>query len=188
MENLQFWVTLLHLSMLAIGTQGQVFSMNCPPLQDSQLGNTSMPSTEGLLAETLKAESGNAEREPVQILGSNPVCLVQGTMRDTYQAISIVVRYLSNGVEMVLQAEYMCNDMEWGFGGSGVSLTHEVMATLNTTVLTNCSLCAPPAVGGSPIEHCICKLVIHSTGRANFLENLFSIGCGLLYKQNLEGA
>lgn len=120
-----------------------VNGQDCLILQPSDLGDTSAPSSVGLLAETLAAEFGTGPPS-IQILEINPVCLAQGTMRDRYRSISIVVRYLraADNMEVEVQVEYDCNNAsgQWRFNPT-VAVTVNPEVTLATAVRTNCILC-----------------------------------------------
>ncbi len=128
-------------------------------LQDSQLGNTSLLSTEGLLAETLQMASGEAGHPSFQILETNTVCLGQGTVRDAYRSVSVVVKYRSSGgVEEIVQVEYQCINGEWGFDTP--SLTNNPEGNLTTALRTDCALCIAPDQSPGSVsegEHCMCK-------------------------------
>ena len=133
-------------------------SSNCPLLLDSQLGDTSNTSTEGLLAEALREESGGDDVS-LQILETQTVCLSQGTVKDTYHSVSVVVRYReSGGMEEEVQVEYQCTDGEWGFGNQS-SVTLEPVGNLSTALRTDCSLCIKPNISAESTaeEHCVCK-------------------------------
>lgn len=87
------------------------------------------------------------------------MCLVQGTARDLYKEISIVVNYSdAEGIERIVQVEYKCMDGEWGRRSDGtLLLTTNPTATLTTALRMNCSLCVHPLSGGSPEKHCASK-------------------------------
>lgn len=154
---------LLHSSvlLLMIPHGGLLLSTDCRTLQDSDLGNTSMLSTDGLLAEALRAENADI---PLQILESNTVCLVQGTIRDMYMSVSLVVRYrIANGTELVVQVEFMCSNNMWGNKNPVPSVTLSPEGNLSTPLRTDCSGCSKPEstsdLASSPEQHCVCKCV-----------------------------
>ena len=152
-----FW---LSATLSLLGARGQ--TTDCPLLQDSQLGNTSALATEGLLAAALRAQSGD-DNVSLQILEANTVCLGQGTVRDAYHSVSVVVRYREvNDTEQLVQVEYQCTNGEWGFGNeSSVSTIPE--GNVTTALRRDCSLCIEPDLspdGGmqaSADEHCVGK-------------------------------
>lgn len=154
---MEFLLRVLWLSFL--GVHGE--TTDCPMLQESQLGNTSMLSSEGLLAAALLAQSGVADVS-LQILESHTVCLGQGAKRDRYRSVSLMVRYAewSNGTEKTVQVEYQCSSGEWGFGNQ-TSVTSKPEGNLTTPLRTDCSLCIKPGrLGGVEVsaeEHCLCK-------------------------------
>lgn len=127
--------------------QLQVLTDNCEMLQESDLGNTSIPSTEGLLA----AQQGFL----LQILETHTVCLGQATLMNHYRSVSVVVRYRrENGSEEVVQVEYQCVNNEWV---GDMLPTSPPRANFSTPLRTNCSKCTPePLFDGAPIEdqHC----------------------------------
>lgn len=134
---------------------------DCPALQIADLGEVRAPSTTGLVAATIAAESGNANTS-IQIMAVNVVCLGQGTMRDLYRSVSLVLRYLdgADSTMNIVQVEYQCMAMGggvWGFG-SGPSITTAPTGTLTTSLRTDCILCVDPnaamSVTVSPDEHC----------------------------------
>lgn len=135
------------------------YGQDCPELQDSELGSTNVPST-GLLASVIASVSGDASSS-VQIYTANKVCLGQGTLRNMYRTVSIVVDlHLAGAVNpnMTVQVEFQCTSGMWGFG-SQPSISYAPNATLATPVRTDCTICispatAPDAVVISPIEHC----------------------------------
>ena len=140
--------------------QGQ--TTDCSMLEDSQLGNTSALSTEGLLAAALRAQSGDANVS-LQILEANTVCLGQGTVRDAYHSVSVVVRYREvNDTEQLVQVEYQCTNGEWGFGNESSASTIPE-GNVTTALRRDCSLCIEPDLspdGGMQVsaeEHCLRK-------------------------------
>ena len=87
------------------------------------------------------------------------MCLAQGQVRDRYRSISIVVRYMRDGVgEVIVQVEYQCTDGVWSFGDAS-SITTSPVATLSTPVKYTCILCIHPSKATftsiSAAEHCI---------------------------------
>lgn len=134
---------------------------DCSMLQESQLGNASALSTEGLLAAALKDQFGDVNVS-LQILEANTVCLGQGSVRDTYHSVSVVVRYSeANDTEQLVQVEYQCTDGEWGFGNES-SVTTIPEGNVTTALRTDCSLCtvpdlSPDEVEVSEEEHCLRK-------------------------------
>ena len=140
---------------------GQTISADCPMLQDDQLGNTSALSPEGLLPQALMAESGDADPLSILILETNTVCLGQGTVRDTYRSVSVIVSYMeSNSTEVTVQVEYQCVNGSWDMP----SVTQDPMGDLTTALRTDCALCnvSGPA---SAEEHCIRKAMYKSLSR-----------------------
>ncbi len=137
---------------------------DCPEFQPSNLGNTTAPSSVGLLADMLRVSAGDTDSNPsVQIREVNVVCLVQGTVRDTYRSVSLVVRYLraSDSMEVIAQMEYQCMSGVWEFQGSAV-VTDDPLANFTTPVETDCILCivqsaAPPLAVVTEVEHCLSK-------------------------------
>ena len=146
------------LSFLAVHGQAAI----CPMLRESQLGNATTLSTEGLLVDTLRSQPENAGLS-LQILESHIVCLGQGRIRNTYHSVSVVVRYfgsLSRSVQAV-QVDYQCIGGEWGYD-TDPSITNNPVGTQSTALRTDCSLCikpdlSPDGVAASAEEHCICK-------------------------------
>lgn len=147
---------LLVFSVLLYVATGQ----NCPIVTPDDLGNTTTPSTNGLLPTSLAVLFGTAPPS-IQILQANVVCLAQGSIKYTYRTISLVVRYLraADMMEAIVQVEYQCMGVQWQV----LSTTLNPVATLMTTALrSDCSLCLGPLVSTAvPVDetHCAGKTV-----------------------------
>lgn len=156
--SMMWTVSLILLS--AMNVNGQ----DCPMLQISDLGNTTAPSTAGLLADTIAAQTGVVDPF-IRIIEVNVVCLGQGSVRDTYRTISLVVEYFSETSRNVstVQVDYQCvSSGGWGFAGPG-ALNANPTATLTTVLRRDCVLCIDPTAPvdtpslATPDEHCVGK-------------------------------
>lgn len=163
MKAIQLLVRVLCVSSLPLSflaAQGE--AAICPMLRQSQLGNVATLSAEGLLVDTLRSQPENAGLS-LQILESHTVCLGQGTIRNTYRSVSVVVRYfgsISRSVQEV-QVEYQCIGGEWG-SARDPSITKNPVGGLTSALRTDCSFCikpdlSPDGTEASAREHCICK-------------------------------
>ena len=124
---------------------GQEVVNICEMLKDSDLGNTSIPSSEGLLA----AHQGFR----LQILETHTVCLGQGVLKNRYRSVSVLVRYRKeDDSEEVVQVEYQCEKNEW----VKPSVTSPPRANFSTPLRTDCALCSPESFAEEPIsdQHC----------------------------------
>ena len=119
--------------------------LGCAELQIGDLGDSTAPSAQGLLATALaRAESGSTNPS-VQVLQFNTVCLSQVSVRDRYLSVSVVVRYRRDGMEATAQVEYQCqiNETSWIFPMQ-FSTSLNPNATLSTALRTDCFVCEPP--------------------------------------------
>lgn len=138
---------------------------DCPRLQIGDLGDTTAPSTTGLVAFTLSSVAGDTGTpSSVQVITMNTVCLGQGTVRDMYRSVSVIVDYLdgTTNMMMIAQVEFQCMGGMWGFQNEA-SFTETPTGTLMTSVRTDCTICLSPPLGTglavSPDEHCARKNV-----------------------------
>ena len=142
----------LLLESVVIGQQ--VFG--CAELQIGDLGSSIAPSAQGLLAIAVAkaAEPENANLS-VQVLQFNTVCLSQGSVRDRYTAVSVVVRYRRDGREDTAQVEYQCRNGEW-ISSPELRASLSPNATLSTALRTDCLACQPlrSTLYVTPEEHC----------------------------------
>ena len=155
-------LALVFLVLLSFTVVGGGQYDDCVMLQESELGNTTVVSNTGLLADALAAS--NQPGDAYQLLEFNTVCLGQGSVRDTYRTTSLIVRFRDNeDNEWTMQLHYQCNRGVWnitadGFGSSANAVT-AAGGTLTTALRTDCFLCLDPtlASGGqtSVEEHCI---------------------------------
>ena len=146
---------------------------DCAELQSGDLGNVTAPSPVGLLADTLRisneAIGGSGSGDTiindlhVQILESNVVCLSQGSVKNTYSTVSVVIRYTADGIESTSQVEYECSRTDsgpvWGVGNPVVVNDSLVAATLTTPMRSDCSRCINPIAAGpssniTGVKHC----------------------------------
>ena len=135
-------------------TNGQQV-LDCAELQIGDLGSSTAPSAQGLLATALaRTEPGNTNPS-VQVLQFNTVCLSQGSVRDRYSSVSVVVSYRRDGMEATAQVEYLCQHGEWIFPMQ-FSASLNPNATLSTALRTDCLACSPPGntFVVTPEEHC----------------------------------
>lgn len=139
--------------------QGQFSSAgDCAELQSSDLGNITTESQVGLLADTLRVVGRDGITPSVQILESNVVCLSQGSVKDTYSTVSVVVRYTADGIEYTSQVEYMCDGGVWGFSSLFPAVVNNsLVGTLTSPVRTDCILCTGSTIDIdiTEVEHCL---------------------------------
>ena len=157
---MEFSLLLLLMISLPLVANSQV----CSELQSSDLGDTTAASTVGLLADTLMSVNMLAENPSVQILESNTVCLSQGSVKDTYTYVSVVVRYTADGNESTLQVSYMCSAGTWVSTFGTYVVENNPVANFTTPLRTDCILCIDPAVAPATVvnlitevEHCTSK-------------------------------
>ena len=113
---------------------------NCPIIQASDLSSTGS----GLIAATFPPIDDNAT---VEIQDYKVVCLAQGTVRDTYRFVSLVVNYTYNGTERISQFQFECQLESWNTNVSGsvqYSRTDPPSASLETALRTDCAQCIDP--------------------------------------------
>jgi hypothetical protein len=140
--------------LLYLGVRAQ----ECEELQLSDLGDTSTPSSTGLLAGSLITVSG-LSMPTVQVFQFNTVCLAQGNVRGRYRSVSLVVLYfeMTTSSNATAQVEYQCSAGTWGSNGVEIN----PVGTLTTPLRTNCTLCIAPgtvsSLISSPADHCAGK-------------------------------
>ena len=151
---LQGALLLLLGSLLA---RGQV--NNCPILLESQLGDTTMPISSGLLAEALDFSGGGEGTPTVQLMRYSIVCLAQGTMRDTYRSLSLIAAHTDEGGVVgrtITQLNLQCTGGMWTFGAAAASMP--TTGTLDTPLRTDCIDCDNL---GTEAEHCLRELLLY---------------------------
>ena len=136
---------------------------DCAMLQESELGDTTALSNTGLLADALAVQTGDASTV-YQLLEFNTVCLGQGSVRDTYRSISLIVRYVDlEDTESTMQLHFQCRSATWnivadGFG-TGANAVTAAGGTLTTALRPDCFLCLDPSLAPagqvSVEEHCL---------------------------------
>ena len=148
--------------------------VDCPPFNVSALGATDMLTPGGLIGAAFGAVSGDPTLPvSVQVHDSNIVCLSSGRTRDTYSAVSVVVRYTCTGAPSectgnptLSQFKFECaTGPTWtaSVGGSASNIiTTPPDGTLATTLRTDCGLCVSPARSGFAAitnndQHCGCE-------------------------------
>ena len=158
MKHLTLWILLVLTVELASAQYD-----DCAMLQESELGDTTALSNTGLLADALAALTGDTFLS-YQLLEFNTVCLGQGSVRDTYRSISLIVRYVDlGGTESMMQLHFQCRSGAWnivadGFGTAANAVT-AAGGTLTTALRTDCFLCLDPSLAPagqvSVEEHCL---------------------------------
>lgn len=140
-------------------------------LLESELGDTTTPVSTGLLAQALAAERGNP-RLTAQLLEFNIVCLAQGTVRDTYRSLSLIVSYRDGGTDSTTQLHLQCDSGSWSIFTGGVSRLAASTpngGTLSTALKTDCIACLNP-LQGAPVtqaHHCQGKQPQHLERNCN---------------------
>ena len=134
-----------------------VEAQNCSIVTESDLGNPSMLSSEGIIS----AVQGRAL---VQVLQINIVCLSSGQRRNTYSTASVLARYNCLNCtasmmmqELVNQFTFPCNMQNQWVPPSG-GITPDPMANFTTPLDRNCGLCLYPSPDDfrpDPVTHCV---------------------------------
>ena len=112
---------------------------DCQILQISDLGDTTTPSSTGLLPASILR---NGSPPLLQIHQLNIVCLSQGSVRDTYGSTSVVVHFFDEQRDSnsTYQVEYRCENGTWRFE----TLILFPTATLATQLRVDCAICINP--------------------------------------------
>lgn len=152
--------TLLSIAIVWLTLAGSSCESNCPLIQGFDLGSTDdSPSAAGLIGATFSSA------ENVQIMNYKIVCLAQGTVRDAYRFVSIVVNYTYNGTERLSQFQFECQSGNWSANLSGSLLyarTDPPDASLETILRKDCVQCVDPSQLSSAnnSQHCVGMLVL----------------------------
>ncbi len=130
-------------------------SPGCSEIQLGDLGDSTMLSTAGLLADTLAVVSGDATAPPsIQISQINIVCLAQAVTRDTYISTSVVVEYMGVGaMPAIAQVEYQCMNGAWGFATPSITTTPT--SDFSTAQRTDCIICINDLMLVVPETNCL---------------------------------
>ena len=153
------WVLLVTAlsSFVAINTQ-----RDCPLLQSSDLGNTTSPSTNGLIAVSLMALEEEDGTPSVHLMDHQIVCLALGSGKDLYRMVSVIARFTSSGEDALvstMQFHFECDNGTWSNNVSGdyenaVSNSSTLEGNLTTALRRDCRLCTD-SILSSPEEHCV---------------------------------
>ena len=128
---------------------------DCPPFNESDLGNTDARSRAGLVVGAFQAVSGDPSLVNVQVHTSRIVCLVSGRNRDTYRGVSVVVNYTCtgahsncNGNPILSQFEFECvAGTTWSpivSGSAANIITTPPSGNFSTTLRRDCGVCVSP--------------------------------------------
>ena len=162
---------------------------SCPPVEVSDLGNTTSLSTDGIVPATFRGADGSAA-PMVRILRHNVVCEVAGRLKNTIGETSVLVEYEclgsgcpgydANDPSMVLtvigQIQVQCRDTDMFLSpsevvvsGSGGNIrVDNVVANFTTTIDRQCGACVDPATGAAgnddndPVTFCGGMLTLYS--------------------------
>ncbi len=137
--------------------RGQFDGTNCAMLLESELGDTTAPVNTGLLAMALSTADITAT---VQLLQFNTVCQAQGTVRDTYRSLSLIVDYmpaLPTGSPTQLQLQ--CVGGMWSIVMPDIAVSVPTPAALTAALRSDCIACFNPleAMTVTADEHCLGK-------------------------------
>jgi hypothetical protein len=141
------------LSVLLLYT-GFVSGQDCAELTINDLGSVSNPSQTGLLYDALALRETSAVA-PIQIIRIHIVCLAQGSARDTYRSVSVVVEYQEGAISRTVQADFQCSNGVWA--ATAESVTDNPTATFTTPQRTDCINCIRPGPSSphiSGVDHC----------------------------------
>ena len=144
-------------------------AQSCNRITAGDLGSSSAPSSEGLVAEILALEEQQPDLQ-VQILRYNLVCESIADRPDRFRFLSVVVEYLRNGSTIQSQFEFSCGEIMPGVsmwkimvsGSTEDTVTTPPDAALNTTLRRDCHQCLSPQRSGSSAnnpEHCLGNIV-----------------------------
>ena len=137
---------LAFLSLLAASTDAQ----DCERIAASDLGSSSGPAEQGLIAERLSLES--SEPVAVQLLRFHIVCEVIGLSEGRSRQVSLVADYSVNDVTTSSQFEFVCNNNIWELIPTfrlDNTVTTPPTATFATPPRTDCINCLSPNRAGS---------------------------------------
>ena len=145
-----------------------VCGQSCTKLTAEDLGNSTAPTANGLIAERLADDTPYSVE--VQLVQYNLVCEATAGMRGRYRHVSVVAEYYLNDSLTMSQFEFSCASGDvWGIVVSGSSentVTTPPDATLNSTLRRDCFLCLSPRRAGNNnnnSEHCSGKGVERGT-------------------------
>ena len=148
-EEMKMLLLLSVYSFLAAGSNAQ---QGCGSIAGDDLGSSSAPSLQGLVAENV----GTA----VQLQQFRIACEVTGGSRDTYSQTSVVVEFVSEGTVMKAQMEFACRSGQWTSLGSDAAITMppDIDNILFTVRRRDCHQCVSPNTFGSSApgnNHCL---------------------------------
>ena len=148
-------------------------AQSCTRITANDLGNTTSPSSQGLIAAILSA-TGQPGTE-IQLLQYNWVCESTSGMRDEFRSISLVAEYVMGNSTLLSQFEFACRSGTgtpgpnvWGIGVSGGienTVTTPPNASLNTTLRQDCYQCISPERDTCKLQRnrtlfgCVCAFV-----------------------------
>ena len=147
-------------------------AQECSMITLEELGSTSTPSRDGLLAETyVDTEFPTPPR--IRILNFHIVCLAGGRERNKYRYVSVVVRQTCDGTgrqceerdedeEFMAQYDLQCQGEppRWYFrilGSTEHARTPHPIANLATKERRDCSACTTQLEDSDVVTHCIRK-------------------------------
>lgn len=146
------------------GLLGSANAQSCARITASDLGNSDVASTRGLIAEILRINSGADASTPVLLHNFHIVCEGVAVTRDMFREVSVVANYTlsaSGGITRTSQFEFSCGTTNvWNVqvsGSTSDTVTTPADATFTTSPNSNCSQCLSTRRSGSssdPINHC----------------------------------
>ena len=158
----------LVVATLLTATLNPAGAQSCVRITANDLGNTTSPSSQGLIAAILSApgQPGTAE---IQLLRYNRVCESTSGTQDEFRSVSLVAEYVMDNSTLLSQFEFACmsgtpGDV-WDIEVSGSTqntVTTPPIATLNTTLRQDCYQCISPErdTSSSRTEHCLGTYVL----------------------------
>lgn len=153
---------LLSLSLLLLLTSPVTPAVtDCPILQAAELGSNTSSVATGLLAEALSSQ-GQGGAGTYQLVDFNIVCLAQGSGKDLYRMVSVIVSYIRDSTTpATTQFHYECVNNQWSisvFGSPEHSVSRTALVgTLTTMVRRDCQFCLDDFLVTSAAEHCAGK-------------------------------
>ena len=114
-----FTMTLILLLCVTAAVVSQGSAQNCPLITASELGSTTVASSDGIVPDSLRENTdGDAARPVLLIHDFQVTCSVAGNAPETYQRLSIVVALFCDGTASGAGI-LACDDTSNPLGGAG---------------------------------------------------------------------
>ena len=152
------------LSLIAALVVALASCQQCSMVTESDLGNTTTPSTNGLISDAFTVSGDNVPNPLVQLLAYHIVCQVVAPTRGMYRYFSVIANYTANGEFGSSQFDFGCNQQgEWSSvvaGSTDFAITTPPDGDFETTPRIDCGLCISPQQFSRSVldTHCVRKL------------------------------